>query len=416
MGEPYISAGFGAMIRNTMVVASVSRKAGGLFESVRRLALSLRSCGVSVEVMSLEDRFTAEDITQWAPISPRVFRGPWPRTFGFSSGLTRALLSTDADILHSHGIWTYHTIACYLGAIRNRKPYMVSTHGMLDPWAVRNSYWKKLLAGWFYQDSILQRASCLRALCESEAESMRSYGLRNPICIVPNGIDIPTTSRDQAGPLARSQDVGCSDPPPWSGRVPPERKVLLYLGRLHPKKGLPNLLCAWDAVRKRKTPGAKEWSLVIAGWDQDRHERALKAQARDLVDSVHFLGPQFDAAKAAAYSHAEAFVLPSYSEGLPMVILEAWAYGLPVLMTAECNLPEGFAAGAAVQVKPDREDLVRGLEDLFSMTRSDRRTMGAQGLALVKERFTWSNIGADMRAVYEWILGGGTRPNCVVTT
>jgi len=293
---------------------------------------------------------------------------------------------------------------------------MVSTHGMLDPWAVRNSHWKKLLAGSLYQDSILRHSSCLRALCESEAKSIRAYGLKNPICIIPNGIDIPTTSRDQAGPLARSQDVGCSDPPRWSGQVPPERKVLLYLGRLHPKKGLPNLLCAWDAVRKRKTPGAKEWSLVIAGWDQDGHERALKAQARDLVDSVHFIGPQFDAAKAAAYSHAEAFVLPSYSEGLPMVILEAWAYGLPVLVTAECNLPEGFAAGAALRVKPDREDLVRGLEDLFSMTESDRQTMGARGLALVKERFTWSNIGTDMRAVYEWILGGGTRPNCVVTT
>ena len=119
--------------------------------------------------------------------------------------------------------------------------------------------------------------------------------------------------------------------------------------------------------------------------------------------------------KAASLACADAFVLPSLSEGLPVAVLEAWSYGLPVLMTEACNLPEGFAAGAALPIGTDRAGIAAGLRRLFALSDAERRDMGARGRALVRERFTWASVGAQMAAVYQWVLGGGPPPSCVLT-
>jgi len=159
---------------------------------------------------------------------------------------------------------------------------------------------------------------------DQERRHIRDYGLRNPVCVIPNGVDLP---EDHQAPVL----------PPWSDRIPADAKVLLYLGRLHPKKGLPNLLQAWSMARRAVLAQARDWHLGIAGWDQGGHEADLRAQvsAAGLSKCVHFLGPQFGAGRAAAYRNAQAFILPSFSEGLPMAVLEAWAHSLPVLMTRQ---------------------------------------------------------------------------------
>jgi glycosyltransferase involved in cell wall biosynthesis len=157
------------------------------------------------------------------------------------------------------------------------------------------------------------------------------------------------------------------------------------------------------------------WQLTVAGWDQAGYEAELKALTSDLglPTSVSFVGPKFGEEKANAYRNADAFILPSLSEGLPMVVLEAWAYGKPVLMTPECNLPEGFAANAALQIGTTPKTIAIGLNQLMEMSDEERATMGARGRALVQEKFSWPRIGEQMRAVYEWVLGGGTAPETV---
>lgn len=382
------------MKRVCTVVASVSRKAGGLYESVRLLTLAVvRRQSFDNVVFGLGDEYTDADIGAWAPVSVEVFRVRGPRIFGYAPGLADALLSSELDLIHNHGIWMYPSIAVSKGARGRAVPYVVSPHGMLDPWALANARWKKLLADSVYERRHLADAACLRALCESEARAIRKFGLKNPICVVPNGVDLPC--QDEV------------DPPAWHAQVPSARKILFYLGRLHPKKNLPRLLQAWARVGSRA-----QWHLVIAGWSQGGHEQALAAMARalNISDSVSFVGSQFDAEKHASYRHADAFVLPSMSEGLPMVVLEAWAYGLPVLMTAECNLPEGFAEGAAVRIGTDVEGIAAGLEALVAMREPERAEMGVRGRTLVESRFAWPNIGTEMSNVYEWILGGGSKP------
>ncbi len=148
---------------------------------------------------------------------------------------------------------------------------------------------------------------------------------------------------------------------------------------------------------------------------QDGHEEELKRiiDEKGLTRDVIFLGPAFGDAKKACFQNADAFVLPSFSEGLPMSILEAWSYSLPVVKTRECNIPEGFEAGAAVEVSPDVDSVVNGLKSLFSLSAAERKNMGLRGRNLVEAKFSWPQIAGQMIEVYKWVLGQGSQPNCV---
>jgi len=387
-------------VRIAFLVASVSRRAGGLFESVRKLALSFveRRSGVDVTVLALGDPDTAQDLPEWRGLPVFAGRVLGPRTFGYSPELARRLAGETADLVHLHGLWMYPSVACSRWAASGRGPYLVSPHGMLDAWAIRNSAWKKRVTAWLFERRNLRGATCLHALSEAEAESIRACGLRNPVCVIPNGVELPVER-----PASH---------PGWVREIPAGAKVLLFLGRLHPKKGVPALLKGWAAARGA---GRDDWRLVIAGWEQGGHEAQLRRLVGDLglSEQVRFVGPQFGREKAATLARASAFVLPSLSEGLPMAVLEAWAYGLPVLMTPRCNLAEGFAVGAALRVEPEAESLALGLEELFRMGESDRRAVGERGRRLVQERFSWPTIAGEMQRVYEWVLGAAAKPECV---
>ncbi len=383
----------------TAVFDSVSRANGGVFEAERRLWPRFEAQpGTQVFVFGLADSFAAEDRAQWQPLQPRVCAVTGPRAFGYSTELREELARTDAEIVYRAGLWQYPSLAVVRWAQRTRRPYIVAPHGMLDPWALQNSAWKKRLARWLYEDVHLRKAGCFRALCTAEARAIRQLGLRNPICVIPNGVDFPDTKAFQStdGPVAKLKAEG--------------KKVLLYLGRLHPKKGLPNLVKAWSKVSRKD-----DWHLAICGWDQGGHEAELKQLAAGS-NSISFPGPQYGDAKAACYAACDAFILPSFSEGLPMAVLEAWASARPVLMTPECNLPEGFAREAALEIQASPESIEQGLTCLFRMSDAERAAMGARGLALAREQFSWPRIVQEMRAMCEWILGGGAKPATLAAT
>jgi poly(glycerol-phosphate) alpha-glucosyltransferase len=263
---------------------------------------------------------------------------------------------------------------------------------MLDAWALQNARSKKRIAAALYENQHLREAACLRALSEAEARSIRSYGLKNPICIIPNGVDLPELS-------ASNTKAQSANP-----------RTLLYLGRLHPKKNLANLIRAWSETSNSQSGNSERWVLAIAGWDQVGYETELKGIA--VATSVVFLGPQFGADKTECYRTCDAFILPSLSEGLPMTVLEAWSYAKPVLMTAECNLPEGFSAAAALRIGSSADEIAAGLNQLFEMSDDDRTAMGTRGRTLVARKFSWARIGKEMHAVYEWVLGA-EMPNTI---
>src|SRR4029078_1151969 len=166
------------------LVSSVSLEAGGLFQSVRGLARAVASTNASVRVFGIRDEQSAVDLQEWPPLSIATFR-PRLRVWGYSHHLVPAMLNADLDILSVHGLWKYCSVASHRWHRRTGRPYLIHPHGMLEPLAVRNAMWKKRVAAFLYENQHLREPACLRALSEAEAQAIRSYGLRNPICVIP---------------------------------------------------------------------------------------------------------------------------------------------------------------------------------------------------------------------------------------
>ena len=421
-------------MKTLCVLESVSRADGGIFEAERALQSALAEGeGVDVRVVGVRDEFTDVDLVRWGSLRPRVAALSGPVGFGYAPGLAN-LLDADVDLAYAATLWKYPSWAVLNWQKKTRKPVVVAPHGSLDAWALNNSRWKKRVAAWLFKDEQLRRATCFRALCTAEADAIRAYGLRQRIEVVPNGVELPEKLTTENTESTKG------------------RNRLLFLGRIHPKKGLVGALRAWAEIKNLKSEihNSKQWQFVIAGWDQGGHEAELKALCGDLglriaacglaenlkLNSyklkteraldiqgglrpengssrrlplpdvvVVFFGSAFGEEKEVLLRSAEAFILPSFSEGLPMSVLEAWAYGLPVLMTPECNLPEGFAFGAALEIRSGEGSFQNGMRTLIEMTDQERAGMGLRGRRLVEEKFTWSKVAAQMRRLYEEVLG-----------
>lgn len=387
-------------IRIAVTTDSTSRKAGGLFWSVNALSMEAVRNNCEVAVFSGKDEFSDLDFDSWSGIELNHSNILGPRYFGFQKGMVRKIKVFRPDVIHQHGLWMYPSlVSCQLK--KKDIPYIISPHGMLDDWALRNSSWKKNIARALYENRNLAGAHCIHALCESEMRSIRKIGIKLPIAVIPNGIHVPSFS--------------ASEKPEWLKSMPCNTKVVLFLGRIHPKKGLVELLKAWALCMYKHETQSRGWILVISGWTENGHEEDLKILSKQLgiTDSVMFVGPSYNQEKSACFQYSDAFILPSRSEGLPMAVLEAWSHRLPVVMSSECNLQEGFDSDAAIKVDPECMSIQFGLQRLFRMTKSERVEMGERGLSLVKEKFEWTAIGKQMNEVYKWMVGAIEPPACV---
>lgn len=382
-------------VRVEIVTGSVSRLSGGLYYSVRRLAQSLAGRpGMRIGVTGLRDRYTAADLHAWDPLAVRVLTARGPARLGYTPEWGRILAEADPHVCHTQYVWAYPSVAVRNWGCRQGRPWVVSARGMLDSWAMSHSRWKKRVVWWLFEKKHLHGAACLHALADSEAESMRALGLRNPIAVIPNGVDAGEQSLGETGKAGE--------------------KRLLFLGRLHPKKNLANLIRAWSRVRDA-VPAAGGWTLVIAGWDDGGHEAELRGmvEASGMSASVCFAGPLHGEEKKRMLATVQGFVLPSLSEGLPVAVLEAWAAGLPVLKTPACNLPEGFAAGAAMETGTGEESLAASLGRFVSLGGEERRVMGERGRELVAGKFSWNAIAGRFAELYSSLAEGKELPGWV---
>jgi glycosyltransferase involved in cell wall biosynthesis len=384
-----------------VLVSSVSRRGAGVQEASREMARAVfRSGSADVTVYAPYDEYTKRDVHAWLPLRPRIYRTWWPGQFGYSRSIGANLLAGKHDILHVHGLWLYPTMAARKWGRRTNRPVVVSIHGMLAGWALKRSRLKKWMASIAFQGDALRIAGCIHAMNHVEVEQIRAYGLRNPVCVVPNGVGL--TCKQHSGI------------PVWRRLMPRKSRVLLFLGRLHPVKGLDELLRAWSLVHVGDD--AKQWQLVVAGWDEGGYGREMRrlAQSLGIKGSLRFIGPQVGVARDATYAASDAFILPSRAECLPMAPLEAWQAGLPVLMTRACNLSAGFRAGCGNEVHLDPRIMAKEIVAFFSLSDAQRRKIGLCGRAFVNRNFSWRRSAAQMLLVYRWLVGGGSPPSCVV--
>jgi glycosyltransferase involved in cell wall biosynthesis len=376
----------------------LSTRGGGIPPVVFAIANSQRGSGHDVRVLGVRDR--AGEAIGNAVTVPAV----GPISIGWAPRLRRELSTAAADVLHLHGLFTWPSHAARMWGRRTGRPVVISPHGMLEPWALANSAWKKRAFRWAVEDDNLHRAACLHALCTPEASNMRKIGLRNPIAVVPNGVELPVDGRGRVEAF-ESRFPACNG-----------RRRMLFLGRIHPKKGLLHLVEAWAAARHDASRDLAEWVLVIAGPDQLGHARdvARLVHERGLDRDILFTGPLHGEEKEQALASASAFVLPSFSEGFSVAVLEAMARRLPVLVTHQCNL-DVEAFGGGILAEPNAESIKRQLLRLFEMSPAERGSMGGRGRREVEARYTWPHVARDLLNVYGWILGQDARPACVET-
>lgn len=376
-----------------MACANLSRSGGGLATAVIPLA----------EALGRDGRHRPELFSFFLPenspsVATAVLSNMGPGLFLMPSGFTRTLTARGTELVHLHGLWTGLTPAAKSACQRLGIPFVLSPHGMLDEWALNHSRWKKRLVMSLFERSALKYAACIHALNQAEAASIRSLGFQQPIVIIPNGVVLPTHMP------ARLPETFGKD----------ARRVLLFLGRLHPKKGIDRLLAAWHNLKKFAPDITASWRIVVAGWDEGDHLRELTNSTAELglKDDVTFVGPLFGEDKQAGLANAGAFVLPSFSEGQPVTVLEAWSYSLPVLMTRACNMPEGFRVGAASEITNDPQGLAYQLAEQLADTVALQQ-LGRLGRSFVERAFSWSSVATRWSSTYDWLLGYGPKPDDV---
>lgn len=323
--------------------------------------------------------------------APQPGRG---RLWGASSRQRIAMLIRDAHFVHLHGVWDPMVWSGAAAARDQSIPYCLCAHGMLDPWSLGQKRLKKALALWLGYRRMLNSAAFIHALNEDEARLLAPLRLTPPIDIVPNGIFIEET---EPLPAKGSFATIC---PAIAGKP-----FILFMSRLHFKKGLDYLAAAFKALACRRD----DVHLVVAGPDDGAKEAFDAAIRRDgLRDRVHLVGALYGAPKFAALADAACFCLPSRQEGFSIAILEAMACGVPVVVSRECHFPEIAAAGAGEIVSLSGSDLAEALLRLLAdPERRDRMATAARDL--VRRKYVWSNIAARTISLYDSYRGADSK-------
>lgn len=371
---------------------SVTRTAGGVFDAVRDLFTNAVFVKHRLKIMSYYDKEIENDLPSWKGLDIKLFNaGP----LLFSQKAKEALLKENADILHMEALWRYPQLLMSVWKRHKKAPIVCSPHGMLDPYIIRSQgKLKRLLSNLFFQKS-LESVDSYHALCQKEYEDIRKYGLKQPVAIIPNGINMPA--------------------PNLKFEKTDNKKHLLYLGRLHKKKGVDLLIKAVADIKNENAALLDNWQIDLVGWDHENCKVELEkiVAENNLEDMVVFHGGLFGRDKQRMYATAGGYILPSHGEGLPMTVLEAWSWKLPVIMTPECHLPEGYDAEAAIRINDNVVSVKNGLMKFFGMDDEERKAIGQRGYDLVSEKFTWDASAKKMVEVYEWLLGKREKPDFV---
>ena len=338
----------------------LSRRNGGVFEAVIAQAQMLRSTGGQPVIFGLHDPDHRRDTDRFGESKVRAVEPHFPVRAGYADGLTKLLRDADLDLLHLHGLWTFASAAGRQWRTQTGRPYLISPHGMLDPWIMAQNRWKKRFGMMAFERANWRSADAFHALTPVEGDQIRAIVQDAPIVTLPNAA-----------------------PPIGTQRGKPPGQLFIYLGRLHPKKNLEALIEAWRVARPRLPASAE---LVICGPGEARYREQLSARAA-REPSIRFMDSVQGHPKSELLRKARFLVLPSFSEGLPMAVLEAWAAGTPVIMTEACGLAMGFQQGAAIECDSDAGSIAAAIEQACVLADAEWLTMSRNALDLAAGKF-----------------------------
>jgi glycosyltransferase involved in cell wall biosynthesis len=381
-------------MRAVHVVASVDDPTAGPSHSVGRLCQSLAGCETDVEIHTVRGWRAGDRASLDLPIwrHAQDFAGtPVLGALCLSSELDRTLrrLAASAQVIHSHGLWLMPNVYPAWAARNTAAAVVMSPRGMLGGPALRFSAWKKALFWRLLQGSAVASARCLHATGEAEFEEIRAFGLKGPVAIIPNGIDVP--------PCATRIEASAT-------------RTVLTLGRIHPKKGLANLVRAWALVAAEHP----DWRLRVIGPSELGHAETLAALAAQAgLTSVSIEPAVYGSNKSEAYRQADLFVLPSLNENFAMTVAEALSMGRPVIATRGAPWAALETNGCGWWIDHGVEPLADALRLAMAMPRDALQVMGERGRAWMIRDYSWQGVAGDMAKVYQWLACGGEPPATV---
>jgi glycosyltransferase involved in cell wall biosynthesis len=375
------------------VLASIAAQASGPSYSVPGLAKALAAIGNDVEVHTVGEQHH-EAVGRYSDIRHALDwpKDPVTRKLAKSSAMKRSLLATEFDILHGHGLWLMPNIYPADMASRKNIPLLLSPRGMLGEDALQFSNRIKGLFWFLFQHQAAERVSSFHATSVSEYEDIRRAGLKQPVAIIPNGIDIPDFDLMPA-------------------RQGNNRPFILSLGRIHPKKGLDRLVRAWASVESE----FPQWALKIVGPDERGHVAELKRLVQQLgLKNVHILPPSFADEKIELMRNAELFVLPTLNENFAMTVAESLAVATPVISTKGAPWAELEQHGCGWWVDHGETAMAAAIKSALRLSANERAQMGQRGRSWMASSFGWPAIAVQMLDVYRWLKDEGSIPDWVV--
>lgn len=383
------------------VLPSVDPRGGGPMEAVRQRGRLLASQGHRIEVATLDApgaacvaEFAADAglaVHALGEAAPPLWFGA---TYRYSPRLVPWLRehAPRHDVVIVEGLWNYHAFGTWRALHGTSVPYLVFPHGMLDPWFKRR-YPLKHLKKWLYWPwadyRVLRDAAAVVFTCEQERRLAReSFGLYRAHEVVGAfGTAAPPQDADRLRATFFAAHPGLQG-----------KRLLLFLSRLHPKKGCDLLIDAYAQV----AAGRDDLRLVMAGPDQQGWQAELQAQAarRGIADRIVWPGMLQGDLKWGAFHAAEAFVLPSHQENFGIVVAEALGCGLPVLISDQINIWREVHEASAGLVAPDTvEGCARVLAGWLAMPEDERLRMRAQARAAFDRHFTVEAMARSLLAI-----------------
>jgi glycosyltransferase involved in cell wall biosynthesis len=393
------------MLHVCQIVANINRDVGGPAVTVPRLSEALTREGVACALLTLNYQQLGPQTHgtgyELISVTGNYFT---MRTRGWSPTLKRRVKeeSRKANIVHNHGLWMFPNLYARQAAVRSGIPLVISPRGMLEDWALGRSRIKKFVAWSLFERVNLRSAALFHVTSEMEAQSLRRLGLDQPIAIIPNGVEIPDRN---ANP--NRQDLE---------RKYPElagKRWLLFLSRIHPKKGVSELLRVWHKIHD----DFREWHLILAGPDLDGYAKGKQREALNyqLMDRVTFTGMLSGPERAAALTNSDLFVLPTHSENFGIAIAEALAFGLPVITTKGAPWKELIAHECGWWIDLGHAELMQCLKSALPLSKAELSAMGERGRSLMLRKYSWREVAEQMKQTYDWLLSRDDMPGCIQT-
>ncbi|OOF01862.1 glycosyltransferase [Salinivibrio sp. MA607] len=310
---------------------------------------------------------------------------------------------SDGDILFSNNLWNYPAYLAAKLAKRKNIPHIASIRGTLYPWSLAQGKYRKKIAWHAFQKSALQKADLIHVTCIDEYRAVRDLGITSPIAVVPHGINyedyqnLPSTTDS-----VKHLELKC------------EKKYILFMSRLHEKKGLDLLLNVWPDLVKHNP----EWCLLIVGPDYSNYIERINhlAVEHGIGDNLKTLGMLTGYDKECVLSVSEFFVLPSYTENFGVVIGEALAAGLPTITTTGTPWSEINSYNCGNFISLSKENLKEALNDMMALDSVCLGEMSNNAKSLIKENYSWSAQAVKFKQAIEFVLKGKPAPNVVYTS